>query len=289
MVDYMFVQGVQFLTTISTKFNYRTVEALPFAHKKGAEKEDIISGINKVITLYQPCGLTVQQINGDNEFECIREDVRPILLNITAADEHVSPVKRSIRSIKDRTRYQIQYLPYAKYQRTMVICCMVFATKTLNNEIGMSPLSNKLSPATLITGQSQPNYGALTSITFGEYVEAYSGNAVTNNNEERTTSALALYPLGNLQKGWMFFPLNTGRVIHRHQWKKLPITTKITHRVEEMATKERQPYISNNFKYKWDSNVMDEEGAQDPDSDADIANSARDSDEENPGINYRIP
>ena len=49
MVDYMFVQGVQFLTTISTKFNYRTVEALPYVNKKGAKKEDILAGINKVI------------------------------------------------------------------------------------------------------------------------------------------------------------------------------------------------------------------------------------------------
>ena len=40
MVDYMFVQGVQFLTTISTKFNYKMVEILPYVNKKGAKKED---------------------------------------------------------------------------------------------------------------------------------------------------------------------------------------------------------------------------------------------------------
>ena len=34
MIDYMFVQGVQFLATISSKFNYRTVEALPYVNKK---------------------------------------------------------------------------------------------------------------------------------------------------------------------------------------------------------------------------------------------------------------
>ena len=158
MVDYMFVQGVQFLTTILTKFNYRTVEALPYVNKKGAKKEDILAGINKVINLHQSRGLIVQQVNSDNEFECIREDIRLILLNITAADEYVSPVERSIRSIKDRTRCQVQSLPYTKYPRTMVIGCVIFSTKSLNNEIGMSTLSAKLSPNTLITGQPQRDY-----------------------------------------------------------------------------------------------------------------------------------
>ena len=36
MVDYMFVQGIQFLMTISHKLKYRTVEALPITYKKGA-------------------------------------------------------------------------------------------------------------------------------------------------------------------------------------------------------------------------------------------------------------
>ena len=52
MVDYMFVQGIQFLTTISHELKYRTVEALLFTYKKGARKEDILSGLTKVIRLY---------------------------------------------------------------------------------------------------------------------------------------------------------------------------------------------------------------------------------------------
>ena len=231
MVDYMFAQGVRFLTTISTKFNYRTVEALPHVNKKGAKKEDILAGINKVINLYQSRGLIVEQVNGDNEFECIREDIRPILLNITAADKHVSPVERSIRSIKDRTRCQVQSIPYTKYPRTMIIGCVIFSTKSLNSEIGMSALLTKLSPNTLITGQPQRDYNEVTLLTFGEYVEVYNVNNVTNTNEERTISVVALDPSGNLQGGWMFFSLNTGRVLHRHQWKKLPVNNQIIDRV----------------------------------------------------------
>ena len=56
----------------------------------------------------------------------------------------------------------------------------------------------------------------------------------------------------------MFLSLNTGRAIHRHQWKRLPITEQIIKRVEEIATKEKQPYIANNFKYKCNKNLVDD-------------------------------
>jgi len=90
-------------------------------------------------------------------------------------------------------------------------------------------------------------------MTFGEYAEVYAGGNITNTNEERTTSAIGLYPSGNLQGGWIFMSLNTGRALHRKQWKKLAVTNKIIERVEELAMKENQPYIANNFKYRWAS------------------------------------
>ena len=96
------------------------------------------------------------------------------------------------------------------------------------------------------------------SLTFGEYVKVYNVSSVTNTNEERTTSAVALYPSGNLQGGWMFFLLNTDRVLHRHQWKRLPINNQITNRIYNMATKEGQQYISSNFKYKWNTDSEDD-------------------------------
>ena len=45
--------------------------------------------------------------------------------------------------------------------------------------------------------------------------------------------------------------LSTGRILHRKQWEKLSINKKIIDRVEKLANKENQGYISSNFKYKW--------------------------------------
>ena len=135
--------------------------------------------------------------------------------------------ERSIRTIKERTRSQIQHLPYNKYPKALVIGCVIFVVKALNNEIGLCNLSSKYSPSTLVTGQPPKTYEEVTSLTFGEYTEVYATNQVINNNEERTISAVALYSSGNQQNGWMFMSLSTGRVIHRHQWKKLHINQQV--------------------------------------------------------------
>ena len=48
--------------------------------------------------MYHSRGLTVTQLNTDNEFRCIEEEIRPIKLNVVAADEHVGNVERSTRT-----------------------------------------------------------------------------------------------------------------------------------------------------------------------------------------------
>ena len=75
-------------------------------------------------------------------------------------------------------------------------------------------------------------------MSYGDYAEVYAANSVKNNNEERTTSSIALYPSSNTQSGWMFMSLSTGRILHRRQWKRLSINDKIIDRVEELGNKE---------------------------------------------------
>ena len=72
----MFVQGIQFSTTISHQLKFRTIKSLQYSRKKEAKKEDIINGLNKVIQLYHARGLTVETIQADNEFECGMEGGR---------------------------------------------------------------------------------------------------------------------------------------------------------------------------------------------------------------------
>ena len=95
----------------------------------------------------------------------------------------------------------------------MIIGCVVFAVRSLNNEIGMSRLSNAYSPHALVTGQAARSYKDIVAITYGEYAEVYAMSQVKNNIDERTISAIVLYPSGNNQGGWIFMSLNTGRLL----------------------------------------------------------------------------
>ena len=54
----------------------------------------------------------ITQVNADNEFECIREDIAPLQLNIVAAGDHVGDIERANRSLKEGTRCEIHNCPY---------------------------------------------------------------------------------------------------------------------------------------------------------------------------------
>ena len=51
-------------------------------------------GLKRVIRMYHSRGLKVTQVNIDNEFKCIREEVRPININTVAARGHVGDIDR---------------------------------------------------------------------------------------------------------------------------------------------------------------------------------------------------
>jgi hypothetical protein len=68
-----------------------------------------------VLCLYHSRGFVVTDVHCDNEFECIRNLVLPVNLNVTAAEAHVGKVERSIRTIKERNRSTVHGLPTSVY------------------------------------------------------------------------------------------------------------------------------------------------------------------------------
>jgi hypothetical protein len=63
------------------------------------------------------------------EFECIRNNVLPLRLNVTAAANHVGEVKRSIWTMKERTRTTIHGLPFKPLPKLMIQALVYHATK----------------------------------------------------------------------------------------------------------------------------------------------------------------
>ena len=89
-------------------------------------------GIKKTINVYHNRGIQVHNLNTDNEFECIQHDILPVQLDVVAAEEHVGDVEKSIQTVKEGTRCDIQRLPYTHYPRAMVRGCVIKRVRDLN-------------------------------------------------------------------------------------------------------------------------------------------------------------
>jgi hypothetical protein len=252
--DYLYVQSIPMLHTISGNYNFQTIEALP--SKKKPNTTDMKNGIKKVINIYHSRNLLVEQLNTDNEFNVIRDDIRPTLLNMVAANEHVGNIERSIRTVKEGTRCHVQRLPFRRWPKQMIIGCITYVVKCLNDIPSENGVSDTLGANTLITGMPGRSFEDIMKLNIGDYVQAYNiPGDITNTNEARTVGAIALYPSGNLQGSWYFMSLLTGKVLHRYHWKSLPMSADVIARVEELASQEGQPIVANNFKYEWDQGV----------------------------------
>ena len=98
-------------------------------------------------------------------------------------------------------------------------------------------MSHPLSPAALILGRVTDT-ALHCRVPFGSYCQTHEENTPTNTNAPRTIGAIALFHSGNLQGGYNFLSLTTGKVVHRRRWTELPIPTEVINMVDKMAEKE---------------------------------------------------
>lgn len=99
-MDYVYVQSIPMLHSISSVYTFRTIEAVRDQSKPS--KSTTVRWASKLVNTCNARGLQVSQINAGNKLECIRENMRPIPMNIVAAREHVGGIKKSNRTIKER-------------------------------------------------------------------------------------------------------------------------------------------------------------------------------------------
>ena len=107
-------------------------------------------------------------------------------------------VERSIRYLKDGSRTQIHSLPFTHHPKVMVIGCMMYVLKSINQLPADNGLSPDISPNTLVMGDPPPSYRDVCKLRFGDFVHTAYG-ATTNDN---TVRRLGLLPF-------------THQVIHR--------------------------------------------------------------------------
>ena len=94
----------------------------------------------------------MNNIHADNEFECRRDEIRPIQLDIAGVGMNVGEVERSICTIKEKVRCTTHHLPFKRYPKIMTTGCVTYNIKRLNNLPGDDEVFDTMSPNTLVTG-----------------------------------------------------------------------------------------------------------------------------------------
>ena len=112
---------------------------------------------------------------------------------------------------------------------------VIKSMKDLNKKVVNDSVSEDLASGPIITEIKSQNYKEIIKLNFGDYMYVHKSRKLTNNNENRTLGAIALYPSGNTQGSWHFMSLDTGKRIYRYQWDVLPASRDVIARVEEIA------------------------------------------------------
>jgi hypothetical protein len=186
----------------------------------------------------------------DREFECLRDNLRGITLNTTAASEHVPEIKRHIRVIKSMW----STLPFIKVPKRIIVELINFVVLWFNAFPPARGISQTYSPRTIMTGTIL-DYNKHCRLLFGAYVETHEENKHSNTLKERTRAAICFRPTANFQGSYKFLCLRTGRRITRKQFQELPMPTSVITAVEALADRDKQE-ISTEFMDR-DGNTYD--------------------------------
>jgi hypothetical protein len=115
-VDVIFVNGVPFLVSVARGLNLVTTKFTPSRTAK-----QLAADITRMMDLYVCGGFQVGTVLMENEFEKLRNLVPILVVNTTAAKEHVLEVERKIRLIKERGRGILNTLPFKRMPKLMLI------------------------------------------------------------------------------------------------------------------------------------------------------------------------
>ena len=108
-IDLMFVNGIPFFITASSKIKFVTVEEI-----SSRSKAQLLGCLKSVIKLYNRRNLRIGTVAGDEEFDCLKTDLEDkynITYNPAAKDEHVAEVERMICVVKERICASCSRLP----------------------------------------------------------------------------------------------------------------------------------------------------------------------------------
>jgi hypothetical protein len=125
--DMFFMDGIAFLITVSRRIKFITTKHLPVRMATSLSKH-----LQRVLLVYGRAGFRVKSILMDGECKKVKGLMPMVECNTTAAKEHVSKAKRSIRTVKEHTKGIVTMLPFTHIPWRMKIEFVYFTVLWLN-------------------------------------------------------------------------------------------------------------------------------------------------------------
>jgi hypothetical protein len=133
-------------------------------------------------------------------------------VNLTSASEHVPEIEGRIRVVKERSRSLQHSLPFNRIPRLVTIHIVFTAVKLLNHFPPKGGILDTVSPKTIMTGETL-DFKKHLSLQLGQYCQVHEEDTLRNSQLPRTQGAIWLGPIGNLQGGFNFMSLTSGKRI----------------------------------------------------------------------------
>jgi hypothetical protein len=163
-------------------------------------------------------------------------------VNLTSANEHVPEIERRIRVVKERARSSRHSLPFNRIPRLLTIYIVFKAVKLLNYFPPKGGISDTVSPRTIMTGETL-NYKTQLTLQIGQYCQVHEEFTPRNSQLPRTQGAICLGPSRNLQGGFKFMSLTSGKVISRCTWDNIPMPESVIKRVNDLGKDQPTQFI----------------------------------------------
>ena len=239
--DIFFVNKIPFFLTLSRKICFTAVN-----HLADRTVRTIYKAYEEIHKFYLNRGFHITTLLVDGEFAPLQVLIQSMIggprVNLTSASEHVPEIERRIRVVKERSRSLRHSLPFNRIPKRMTIHMVFIAVKLLNHFPPKRGISDTVSPKTIMTGEAL-DYKKHLSLQLGQYCQVHEEDTPRNSQLPCTQGAICLGPSGNIQGGFKFMSLTTGKRIARRTWDIIPMPQTVIDRVNKLGKDQPEHFI----------------------------------------------
>jgi hypothetical protein len=212
-VDIFFVNKIPFFLTLSRRICFTAVN-----HLADRTVAQIFKAFKEMYQYYLQRGFRITTVHADGEFEPLKNLIESMpsgpMVNLASSNEHVPEIEHRIRVVKERCRATRHSLPFERIPKLLTIHIVFHAVRLLNYFPTKGGVSDTLSPKTILSGETL-DFKKHLHLQIRQYCQVHEEDTPRNSQRPRTKGAICLGPNGNLQGGFKFMALSSGKKIIR--------------------------------------------------------------------------